>query len=110
MIFLERFLLISFCSIIFVCNLLASEINFQYEKKTIKQHCDIIFKLSNNQSFYDLWQITKIDDLTDEYFNKVQIGDIVKVLPVHSCMSADLMKRFLTTEGEWIDAMQLKHL
>jgi subtilisin family serine protease len=70
MIFLKRLLLITFCSIIFVCNLLASEMNFQYEKKTIKQHCDIIFKLSNNQSFYDFWEITKIDDLTDEYFNK----------------------------------------
>ena len=70
MYFLKRTFIIILCSIIFTFNLLASEINFQYEKKTIKQHCDIIFKLSNNQSFYDFWEITKIDDLTDEYFNK----------------------------------------
>lgn len=31
-----------------------------------------------------------------------QIGDIVFVLPVHSCMAANAMKRYLTLEGEWI--------
>ncbi len=70
MIIFKRFFLCAFYSIFFICNLIASETNFQYERNTIKQHCDTIFKHSNNQSFHDLWNITKIDELTEEYFNK----------------------------------------
>jgi len=33
------------------------------------------------------------------------IGDIIYVLPVHSCMTADLMKRYTTTEGNVITMM-----
>lgn len=38
-----------------------------------------------------------------ELLEKTQIGDLLGVLPVHSCMAADLMKRYITTEGEWIE-------
>ncbi|WP_020534645.1 alanine racemase [Lewinella cohaerens] len=31
-----------------------------------------------------------------------QIGDIVLVLSVHSCMAANAMKQYLTLEGQWI--------
>jgi D-serine deaminase-like pyridoxal phosphate-dependent protein len=34
--------------------------------------------------------------------SKYKIGDILIVLPVHSCMTVDLMRQYLTTEGEWI--------
>lgn len=34
-------------------------------------------------------------------------GDIIKVLPVHSCMTVDLMKEYLSTEGEKISCMKL---
>lgn len=38
----------------------------------------------------------------EEDFN-YQAGDIIKVLPVHSCMAANAMKRYLTTDThEWI--------
>ncbi|MBL4752850.1 MAG: alanine racemase [Flavobacteriales bacterium] len=33
------------------------------------------------------------------YLDKIQIGDIVKILPVHSCMTADLHSVYLTTDG-----------
>lgn len=33
---------------------------------------------------------------------KYKIGDYLIVLPVHSCMTADLMRQYLTTDGEWI--------
>jgi len=36
-------------------------------------------------------------------FAKYQIGDVLGVLPVHSCLTADLMKGYLTTEGEWLE-------
>ena len=39
----------------------------------------------------------------DEFIENCQIGDIIKILPVHSCMTADLMKRYLSTDGEWIE-------
>jgi D-serine deaminase-like pyridoxal phosphate-dependent protein len=36
--------------------------------------------------------------------SKYKIGDYLLVLPVHSCMSADLLRQYLTTEGHWIRA------
>ena len=35
----------------------------------------------------------------------LQVGDLLAVLPVHSCLTADLLKRYLTLDGEWIDMM-----
>lgn len=40
---------------------------------------------------------------TDDFIAQTKIGDIIKILPVHSCMTADLMKQYLTTDGEWIE-------
>lgn len=31
------------------------------------------------------------------------VGDLLLVLPVHSCLTANLMKRTLTLEGEWLE-------
>lgn len=42
-----------------------------------------------------------------EWIDRVAVGDVVKVLPVHSCMTADVMKQYITTEGERIDMMRL---
>ena len=36
-------------------------------------------------------------------FNKFAIGDLIYVLPVHSCLSANLMKYYLTTDGKIIE-------
>ncbi len=38
-------------------------------------------------------------------FERIRIGDMVPVLPVHSCMTADIMKGYLTLEGQGIDMM-----
>ncbi|KAA3634845.1 MAG: alanine racemase, partial [Bacteroidetes bacterium] len=38
-----------------------------------------------------------------EEIAKYEIGDYLVVLPVHSCMSADLLRKYLTTEGKWIE-------
>jgi D-serine deaminase-like pyridoxal phosphate-dependent protein len=38
--------------------------------------------------------------------DRVQIGDYIIVLPVHSCLTANLLKRYLTLDGEWIEMMR----
>ncbi|MBC3540868.1 alanine racemase [Rufibacter sediminis] len=42
---------------------------------------------------------------TPELFSQFEIGGLVGVLPVHSCLTADLMKGYLTLQGE-----RLEHL
>ncbi len=42
---------------------------------------------------------------SDELFDEFVIGDLIGILPVHSCMTANLMRQFMTTEGEWIETM-----
>lgn len=37
-------------------------------------------------------------------FEKIHIGDLIYVLPVHSCLAVNLMKEYLTLEGESITA------
>lgn len=41
--------------------------------------------------------------------NSYSIGDLIYVLPIHSCMTADLMKFFSTTQGRIITMMQNYH-
>jgi D-serine deaminase-like pyridoxal phosphate-dependent protein len=43
----------------------------------------------------------------DVEFDSYRVGDLVKVLPVHSCMTADAMKNkgYLTCDGKWISRM-----
>ena len=40
---------------------------------------------------------------TDELLSKVKVGDIIGILPVHSCMTADCMRGFLGLSGEKLD-------
>jgi D-serine deaminase-like pyridoxal phosphate-dependent protein len=40
---------------------------------------------------------------TDEHFDKFRIGDIIGILPVHACLTANLMGRYFTFENEVID-------
>jgi len=41
--------------------------------------------------------------INDELMNKIKIGDLVGIIPVHSCLTANLMKEYLSTEDEIID-------
>lgn len=41
----------------------------------------------------------------DELFEEFGIGDLIGILPIHSCMTANLMGKYLSTEGEWIETM-----
>ncbi|NNF81137.1 MAG: alanine racemase, partial [Flavobacteriaceae bacterium] len=40
---------------------------------------------------------------SEEMINQTKIGDLLYVLPVHSCMTANLMKQYLTTDGRTIE-------
>ncbi|MFD1315836.1 alanine racemase [Namhaeicola litoreus] len=36
------------------------------------------------------------------------VGDLIYVLPIHSCMTIDLMKKYLTTKNDWVSCMKLE--
>jgi len=41
--------------------------------------------------------------VSDEIFEKLNIGDLVGIIPIHSCMTANLMKEYLSTDNDIID-------
>lgn len=43
---------------------------------------------------------------TDEIFAQVEIGDVLGVLPIHSCLTANLMKSYITLDGREIDHLE----
>lgn len=42
---------------------------------------------------------------SDDFYNGIKIGDVVGVLPIHSCMTADCMKKMYSLDGEEIKMM-----
>ncbi|TVP47017.1 MAG: amidophosphoribosyltransferase [Mongoliibacter sp.] len=40
---------------------------------------------------------------SDELLSKVKVGDLIGILPIHSCMTADCMKSYMTLDGKWVD-------
>lgn len=40
---------------------------------------------------------------SDELLAKVKVGDILGILPVHSCMTADAMGEYMTLDGKMVD-------
>ena len=44
--------------------------------------------------------------VSSDVFNKIGIGDIIEVIPVHSCLTAQAMGRYITTKGEEITMMR----
>jgi len=43
---------------------------------------------------------------SDELMEKARIGDILGILPIHSCMTADCMREYRTVYGEVIDHLE----
>jgi len=37
-----------------------------------------------------------------ELFEQLNIGDVIGILPVHSCLTADAMGKYMTLDGEII--------
>ena len=44
--------------------------------------------------------------LSADVFKQVQVGDCLCILPVHSCLAADCLGRFLTLDGRWLEMMK----
>ncbi len=44
--------------------------------------------------------------VSDAIYNQMQIGDVVGILPVHSCMTADAMKAYWTLSGDKIEHLE----
>lgn len=42
---------------------------------------------------------------TPDFFDSVNPGDLIAILPIHSCLTADCMKQYLTTSGKIITMM-----
>ena len=45
-------------------------------------------------------------EATNELFNEIQIGDVLGILPIHSCLTANLMKAYTTLEGKQVSHME----
>ncbi|MCR9084566.1 MAG: alanine racemase [Cyclobacteriaceae bacterium] len=43
-----------------------------------------------------------------ELLEQVKVGDLLGILPVHSCMTADAMGAYLSLTGEWVDHAEKK--
>jgi D-serine deaminase-like pyridoxal phosphate-dependent protein len=42
---------------------------------------------------------------TGDLYGSTRIGDILHILPVHSCLAANSMRTYRTDEGEWIETL-----
>jgi D-serine deaminase-like pyridoxal phosphate-dependent protein len=52
---------------------------------------------------YSLSQEHGLVDIGAAQAANIKVGDLVAVLPVHSCLTANLYTEYLTTEGQRID-------
>jgi D-serine deaminase-like pyridoxal phosphate-dependent protein len=43
---------------------------------------------------------------SDSLFEELKVGELIGILPIHSCMTANLMKQYLTIHGEKIEMMR----
>jgi D-serine deaminase-like pyridoxal phosphate-dependent protein len=59
-------------------------------------------KIVDNTYISGLSQEHGIVKTENPFFNQVNIGDVLMVLPVHSCLTANLLRKYLTLEGKVI--------
>lgn len=63
-------------------------------------------KINKERYVSSLSQEHGIVNADDNFFRKIKIGDLLAVLPVHSCLTVNLMKKMMTLKGEKIEAMR----
>lgn len=64
--------------------------------------------LSDHDFLRSLSQEHGIISASDELFNSVKVGDLVGVIPVHSCMTADLLRQYHTLDDRIISSFSQK--
>ena len=42
-------------------------------------------------------------EVSEELFNEINIGDLIGIIPIHSCLTANLMQEYLSLDDEIID-------
>ena len=62
--------------------------------------------LPNSDYLCRLTQEHGVIKVSSEIFNKIDIGDLIEVIPVHSCLTAQAMGHYITTKGEEITMMK----
>ncbi|MCF6332297.1 MAG: alanine racemase [Draconibacterium sp.] len=71
----------------------------------------IILKNGENKLLEPLNYVSKLSQehgtlkVMQNQFKNFELGDLVEIIPVHSCLTANLMGHFQTTEGEIIEMM-----
>ncbi len=61
--------------------------------------------LDERNYLYKLSQEHGVIRTTIQGFHNFEVGDLVEIIPAHSCLTANLMGEYLTTDGEWIPMM-----
>ncbi len=61
---------------------------------TIPRHYSFVKSISQEHG---------IIQASEELLNSVKVGDLLGILPVHSCMTADAMRTYLSLDGQEID-------
>jgi len=56
-------------------------------------------QISNNDSVKSISQEHGIISASDELMKRVSVGDLVGIIPVHSCMTADLLREYHTLDN-----------
>lgn len=64
------------------------------------------FLLPSSDYLSRLSQEHGVIKVSTQTFNQIEIGDIIEIVPVHSCLTAQAMGRFITTKGEEISMMR----
>ncbi|MGD9930943.1 MAG: alanine racemase [Mangrovibacterium sp.] len=62
--------------------------------------------LDERNYLHKLSQEHGIIKVTYKDFNSFKVGDLVEIVPVHSCLTANLMGSYLTTDGEYIPTIR----
>ena len=63
-------------------------------------------KIDKRGTLISVSQEHGILQVNDDLFNQIKIGDLVCILPVHSCLTANLYKEYLTLDGKRISLFQ----
>jgi len=62
--------------------------------------------LPNTEYLSRLSQEHGVIRVSPDTFRKVEIGDIVEIIPAHSCLTAHAMGSYVTNKGEYISMME----
>lgn len=63
-----------------------------------------------NSAIINLSQEHGVIDAEEQLFESMNVGDLVVILPVHSCLTANLMGWYQTLGGKRIDMMSRNKL